>query len=201
MIQPWYGGTAVLCLACAGALACASPGKYVWADDYADAAPEPEKPYALGAGDVIQVKVFNQDQMSAKARIRPDGKVSLPLLNDVIAAGLTPVALAADLQVRLKDFMKSPLVTVSVEETRPSTVYVAGEVAKPGVYPLELAGGVLQALVNAGGLTPAARDERIFVLRENPRPSRIRFTYEDLVHLNGRAAGFRLRAGDVVVVE
>jgi polysaccharide export outer membrane protein len=183
-------------------ISCSGPGKYVWVEAFDDGGEwEPEKPYALSAGDLIEVRVFNQDHLATKARVRGDGKITMPLLNDVVAAGLTPVALAANLQARLKDFINAPLVTVSLEETRPSTVYVTGEVAKPGVYPLDSAHGVLQALVNAGGLTEHATSDRIFVLRQAPWTARIRFTYDALTRLRGKAASFRLRSGDIVVVE
>ncbi len=184
-----------------GCASCRGPGQYVWVDDYTDAAARDDG-YVLSPGDVVQVRVFNQDQLTTRAKVRPDGKVSLPLVNDVSAAGVTPVALAAALQERLKEFVKAPLVTVSVEETRPAVVYVAGEVAKPAPYPIESCSGVLQAIVNAGGLTVNARSNRIFVLRQaRPAPQRIRFTYDDLTRLAGRAPTFRLRPGDVVVVE
>ncbi len=181
-------------------LSCKGPGNYVWVDAYASAG-EPGQSYVIAPGDLIQVRVFNQEQLSTRARVRGDGKISLPLVNDVSAAGLTPGGLAKDLEVRLTDFVKTPLVTVSLEETRPPNIYVIGEVTKPGVYPLETALGVLTALVNAGGLTQNARSDRIFVLRQGPPETRIRFTYDALVRLEGKATSFRLRPGDVVVVE
>jgi polysaccharide export outer membrane protein len=194
-----------MALAAATALACTSckgPGEYVWVDSYTDRGGDPGGGYLIAPGDVIQVKVFNQEQLTTRAKVRADGKVSLPLVNDVRAAGLTPVALAADLQEQLKQFVKAPLVTVSVEESRPAVVYVAGEVAKPAPYPIESCSGVLQALINAGGLTVNARTDRIFVLRQaHPAALRIRFTYDDLTRLSGRAPNFQLRPGDVVVVE
>ena len=187
---------ALCCLSCKG------PGQFVWVDSYVDSAVSSEKPYQIQPGDLIQVRIFNQDQMTTRARVRGDGKVSLPLVSDVPAAGLTPVALASDLERRLKEFLNTPLVTVSVEETRPAVVYVAGEVARPAPYPVESCSGVLQAIVNAGGLTVNAQSDRIFVLRKgNPTSVRIRFTYDALVRLTGRASEFRLQPGDVVVVE
>lgn len=176
----------------------------MWVDSYSDGVGPPAPGYLLGPGDLIQVRIFNQDQLTTKAKIRADGKVSLPLVNDVPAAGLTPVALATDLTARFKEFVKAPLVTVSVEEMRPAVVYVGGEVAKPAAYPIESCSGVLQAIVSAGGLTVNARYDRIFVLRQtspNSNPSRIRFTYDALSRLEGRASRFKLIPGDVVVVE
>ena len=169
-----------------------------------DAYEEPsqvEKPYVIAPGDVILVRVFGQEQVSTRARVRSDGKISLPLLDDVKAAGLTPLALSSELRRQLKDFIKDPLVTVSLEETGPPTIYVIGEVAKPGVYPLDKTGGVLSALSNAGGLTPDACTDCIFVLRQGPSAARIRFAYEALLRPTGRAPAFQLRPGDVVVVE
>ncbi|SRR6266852_3576547 len=179
---------------------CANLGNYVWVDQYKEAA-VPEKPYTIAPGDLIQVRVFNQEQLSARVRVRADGKVSLPLLNDVEAAGYTPVALSQVLERRLKELVNAPSVTVSLEETKPQTVMVIGEVTKPGALPYDPAAGVLQALAAAGGLTPDASGDRIFVLRQTPNPVRIRFSFDRLRRQEGRAATFRLRPGDVVVVE
>jgi polysaccharide export outer membrane protein len=184
--------------------ACAA-GKFVWVDDY-QAPVEPAaayKGYVLGAGDVINVRVFNQDQMSAKERVRPDGKVSLPFLNDVVVAGYTPQVLSAQLQTRLKDFINTPVVTVTVEEPRGVSVSVAGEVMKPGLYSVENGAGVLQALLAAGGITDYGGRDRIYVLRPKPleSPARIRFSYRALVRGEGRAPLFQLKPGDTIVVE
>jgi polysaccharide export outer membrane protein len=145
--------------------------------------------------------VFNQPDMSARAKVRDDGKVSVPFLNDVTAAGLTPTALARQLQTKLKEFINAPVVTVSLEEARPFSVAVIGEVTKAGVYTVPAGAGVLQALAAANGFTQYATRDRIFVVRESPQRARIRFTYDQLAHAEGKAATFRLRAGDTVVVE
>jgi len=192
--------TLALALAIAFTLTCSGPGKYVWVDAY-DAPPQSEKPYVIAPGDVILVRVLGQDQISTRGRVRSDGKISLPLLNDVKVAGLTPIALSSELRKQLKDFIKDPLVTVSLEETAPPTIYVIGEVAKPGVYPLDKGGGVLSALVNAGGLTQDACADCIFVLRQGPAAARIRFAYEALLRPAGKGPVFQLQPGDVVVVE
>lgn len=159
--------------------------------------------YVISDGDVLQVRVFQQDSMSARVRVRVDGKVSLPLVNDVMAAGKSPTALASELQVRLKEFINTPVVTVSLEETRPLTVSVVGEVSRAGVVTIEPGSGVLQALAAAGGLTDFAHREGIFVLRKNAKAEarRIRFTWEALSRGDGAAARFTLQPGDVVVAE
>ncbi len=153
------------------------------------------------SGDILQVRVFNQPDMSARVRVRDDGKVSIPFLNDVTAVGLTPNALAQELQTRLKEFINAPVVTISLEEARPFSVSVIGEVGKAGVYALPPGAGVLQALAAAGGLTQYASKDRIFVIRDTPARARIRFEFGQLTQAEGKAATFRLRLGDIVVVE
>jgi polysaccharide export outer membrane protein len=189
-------------LACAAALvACAGTGRYVWIDEYKNA--EADGSYVLGPGDVLSVRVYGQDAMSSKVRVRSDGHISLPFLSDVQAAGYTPAVLGHQLQTRLKDVLQQPVVTVAVDEMRPRTVSVLGEVTRPGLYPLEPGAGMLQALASAGGLTEFAHRDRIFILRTsgNTEPVRIRITYQALARAEGRAALFPLAPGDVVVVE
>jgi polysaccharide export outer membrane protein len=190
-----------LLVALIGAAGCAHSAKFVWADKY-EPPPDPAQTTTkIGPGDLIQIRVFGQDQLSTRAKVRPDGKVSVLLLDDVQAAGFAPAALARDLEVRLKPMVKNAVVTVSVEETKQKSVLVVGEVLKPGPVPLDTGTGVLHALVGAGGLSPDASDDRIFVLRGAPAAARIRFRYENLLEPGSPAAGFKLREGDVVVVE
>ena len=191
-------GLAAIGLACL--LGCANLGKYVWADDYAPPADPTSKTYVIAPGDLIQVRVYNQDAMSVRERVRSDGKLSLPFLNDVQAAGYSPSALAQQLQTRLKEFVNLPIVTVSLEEAKSTPVFVVGEVAKQGQYQLEPGAGVLQALALAGGLNDFAHKDRIFVVRQKGSP-RIRFRFEQLAHADGPSGQFVLKGGDVVVVE
>jgi len=192
-------GSAVLLLTFAG---CASTtGPFVWANDYQEPPLPAQSGYVIQPGDVLQIRVFNQPDMSARAKVREDGKVSVPFLNDVVAAGSTPTALAQQLQVRLKEFINAPVVTISLEEPAPFSVAVMGEVTHPGVYPVPSTAGVMQALAAAGGFTTYASRDKIFVVREVPTRARIRFTYEDLGQAQGKAATFRLRPGDTVLVE
>jgi polysaccharide export outer membrane protein len=180
---------------------CANTKPFTWVQDYKEPATPQQPGYVIQNGDVLQIRVFNQPDMSAKARVRDDGKVSVPFLNDVVAAGFTPNALAQQLQVRLKEFINAPVVTISLEEPRPFSVAVMGEVNKPGLYPVPTGAGVLQALAAAGGFTNYAARDRIFVVRDVPERARIRFAYEDLTLAEGKAAAFKLRPGDAVVVE
>lgn len=180
--------------------ACATSGKYVWVDEYDEPRPSSDQ-YVIAPGDTLNVRVFGQEAMSARARVRPDGMISMPFLNDVNAAGLPPAALARQLDAKLKDYIKQPNVTVSLEEPAKLSVSVIGEVAHAGAFPLDSGAGVLQALAAAGGFTDYAHRDRIFVLRKRPPAARIRFTFKALEQGEGRAASFTLRDGDTVVVE
>jgi polysaccharide export outer membrane protein len=181
--------------------ACAHSGPAVWVQDYAKTDPPAAGPYAIQDGDLIRVQVWNQDAMSTRARVRSDGQITMPFLKDVAVAGKTPATLATELEGLLKDYVNHPAVYVVVEESKPATVSVMGEVTRPGIYPLDTAEGMAQALAAAGGLTAFAHKTRIYVLRPGPPPARIRFSYEALVDGIGPASAFRLGAGDVVVVE
>jgi polysaccharide export outer membrane protein len=195
-------GSWVISLSVAAAISCAHVGPYVWVDDYAPSADvETDGDYRIAPGDLLTVLVYREEGMTTHARVRQDGKVSVPLLHDVQAAGLSPAMLADQIQARLKQYINVPRVTVVVEETRPLTVPVLGEVAHPGQYALERGAGVLEALAAGGGLTEFAHRDRIFVLRRHPVQVRIRSTFEALSRGQGRAAAFRLESGDVVVVE
>jgi polysaccharide export outer membrane protein len=177
------------------------PGAFIWVDDLKDQPSSTD--YVIQPGDLINVRVFQQENMSARARVRGDGKISLPFLNDVMAAGYTPAVLAAQLQTRLKDFINNPVVTISLEEVRPQQVSVLGEVAHPGVYPIEAGSGALQVLAAAGGFSNFARKE-IYVQRHHLPgvvPQRIRLDWEKLKKAEGKAATFALQGGDVVIVE
>jgi len=184
------------------ATACATSGPYVWADDYIAAVEKhPRQAYLIAIGDLVAVRVFGHDDLSVRERIREDGKISLPILKDVDAAGLAPQALGEQVRARLKDYVNAPVVTVTVEESRPLIIPVLGEVTRPGQYTLEKDSGVLEALASAGGLTDYAHRDRIFILRRQSAPVRIRTTFSGLSQGQGRASALRLQRGDCVIVE
>jgi polysaccharide export outer membrane protein len=170
---------------------------FVWVEKF----PEPTEDvlYLISPGDVLGVRVYNQEGMSAKVKVRPDGMISLPFLGDVDASRNTPVLLAERIQFRLKAFVVNPVVTVTLEETRPLEISVVGEVLRPGLYKLEPGASVLTALAAASGFSDFADRERIFVIRDGT--TRIRFTYAGLSQMRSRASRFLLRPNDVVVVE
>jgi len=196
---------ALAALALAALLGCGS-GPYVWASEVAE--PRSAGEYVIAQGDLVSVRVYNQDSMSARVRVRSDGQIAVPLLGDVEAAGKTPAALSKELAARFKEFVVSPMVTITVEETQPMSVSVLGEVTHPGIYTLDPSAGVLQALAAAGGFTEYASRDSIYVVRKAnaaaaaPKPPpRVRFTFASLVQGDLPAAAFRMHAGDVVVVE
>ncbi len=195
--------TTVLLAALGLASACRGPARYVWAKDL-PAASLSDPADLIRPGDLLLVRVWNDGSPGARTQVRGDGRISLPFLGDVSAAGMSPSDLARTLQVKLSRYVKEPRVTVALEEERLVPVSVLGEVANPGTYDLTEGSGVLQALASAGGMTPWANDDRIFVLRRaagEAKAARIRFTEEALSHGEDRSASFRVRRGDVVVVE
>jgi len=182
--------------------ACASgKGGSIPVEQYKEEAATGTGEYIIAVGDMLGVQVFDQAQISGRMRVRSDGRISVPFVNEVQAAGKTPLALAAELEAGLKAVVLNPRVTVVVEESRPLTISVLGEVAKPGTQQFERESGVAQALAAAGGLTNFAHRDRIFVVRTTPKPARIHFTYEAITRKVGPASTFRLRPGDVVIVE
>lgn len=197
---PLIGVLAVL----AAAPACKTTGQYVAVDDLPRPPVVADREYVIQTGDTISIRVWGQEGMSSRGKVRPDGRISVPFVDDVEAAGSTPVALAKVIQAKLKDFIVNPVVTVTLDETRPLQVSVLGEVVRPGAFVLDQNSGVLQAIAVAGGMTPFANKDAIMVIRKptgSGDPQRIRFTYDALTQLKGSAAVFRLLPGDVVVVE
>ena len=184
------------------ATACAPNGPYVWADDYIAAVEkEPHQGYLIAVGELIAVRVFGHEELSVRQRVREDGKISLPILKDVDASGLAPQVLGEQVRARLKDYVNAPVVTVTVAESRPLIISVLGEVTRPGQYTLEKGSGALEALASAGGLTDYAHRDRIFILRRQSPPVRIRTTFSGLSQGQGRASALRLQPGDCVIVE
>jgi polysaccharide export outer membrane protein len=157
--------------------------------------------YIIGAQDVLDISVWKEPDVSRMVPVRPDGKISLPLLNDVQAAGLTPVQLAARLTESLKKYVTNPQVTVIVTTINSQRVYILGEVTRPGAFPLLPGMSVLQALSSAGGFTQFAKVKNIFVRRvEDGRESKYPFNYKDVVNGKRPEQDILLKAGDTIVV-
>lgn len=157
--------------------------------------------YKIGPLDVLRVDVWKEAEVSRVVPVRPDGKISLPLLNDVQAAGLTAMELSKVISEGLKAFMNNPQVTVTINEINSRRVYVTGEVVKAGTLALLPNMTVLQALSSTGGFTQFAKLKGIYVLRvEDGKQVRHPFNYKDVVSGKKPEQDIQLRAGDVIVV-
>ncbi|HTB92023.1 MAG TPA: polysaccharide biosynthesis/export family protein [Candidatus Sulfotelmatobacter sp.] len=157
--------------------------------------------YKIGPQDVLRIDVWKEPDISRTIPVRPDGKVSLPLLNDVQAAGLTAMQLAGSLRENLSKYLTSPQVTVTVTEINSRRVYITGEVTHVGAIPLLPNMTVLQALSSAGGFTQFAKVKNIYVLRtENGKQVKHPFNYKEVVKGNLAEQNILLQPGDVIVV-
>jgi polysaccharide export outer membrane protein len=155
--------------------------------------------YRLGAGDKLRIEVYKDTQLSQSVQIRPDGKITLPLVGDLEATNRTPIELRDTIATSLKEYMTNPVVTVIVVEATAATAYVMGEVNHPGSVNLQGPLTVLQALALAGGLRDFADAKNIKILRKTPTGVQtIAFNYKDAV--KSSRAPIYLRPGDTIVV-
>ena len=160
-----------------------------------------EEEYKIGPQDVLRIDVWKEPEITRTVPVRPDGKISLPLLNDVQAAGLTAGQLSAFITEGLKKFINSPQVTVSVSEINSRRVYVTGEVAHAGAFPLLPNMTVLQALSSSGGFTQFAKVKGIYVLRtEDGKQVKHPFNYKEVLAGRSQEQNITLQPGDVIVV-
>jgi polysaccharide biosynthesis/export protein len=157
--------------------------------------------YMIGPQDVLDIDVWKEPDVSRKVPVRPDGKISLPLINDVQAAGMTPQQLAQNVTESLRKFMNEPQVTVIVSEINSQRVYVAGEVLRAGAFPLIPGMTVLQAISSAGGFTTFANVKKIHVMRlVNGKHIEIPFNYREVIKGDKPEQNIVLQPGDTVVV-
>lgn len=158
-----------------------------------------DQEYRIGPQDLVQIDVWKEPEITRTIPVRPDGKISLPLLNDVQAAGLTAMQLAGSIREGLTKYLNNPQVTVTVSQINSRRVFVTGEVARAGALPLLPSMTVLQALSSAGGFTQFAREKNIYILRnENGKQAKLPYTYRDV--LKGKKEDILLQPGDVIVV-
>jgi polysaccharide export outer membrane protein len=164
------------------------------------------KEFLLGPEDVLEVTVWRNQDLSRTVVVRPDGKISLPLIGDVQASGLNSSQVAAKIAARLTEFKENPNVSVSLKEVNSYFIYVLGEVLKPGKYPLKSYATVLQGVSMAGGFTQFASKNRMQVIRahvnEDGKENQIRIPvpYNELVSGKGEIENFILKSGDTIVV-
>lgn len=157
--------------------------------------------YVIGPQDIVDISVWKEPDLSKSVPVRPDGKISLPLLNDVQAAGLTPVQLGAQITSSLAKYMTNPQVTVIVSQVNSQRIYILGEVTRAGGYTLLPEMTVLQALSDAGGFTAFANSKKVYVLRKsNGKQQKIPFNYKDVVTGKDPSQNITLQPGDTIIV-
>ena len=162
---------------------------------------QPEPGYVIGPEDVLEIEVWQEKEFSREVPVRPDGKITLPLLNDIQAAGLTPNELAGSISKMLEKYVTGPQVTVIVGQIRSRVIYISGEVNKPGALPLLTKMTVLQAISMVGGPNQLANAKKIYVLRtENGKQVRYPFNYKEAIKGRDLNQNILLKPGDTIVV-
>lgn len=156
--------------------------------------------YIIGTGDTLQLNVWKEPSLSsASIPVRPDGRISLPLLGDLAASGMTPALLSRDIADRLKKYITDPLVTVTVIGTAPKEIFLIGEIQKTGPIILTPGMNTLQAIAAAGGLSPFAK-KKLYILRKDAKgEQKIPFDYKKALK-TGDGQGITLLPGDTIVV-
>ncbi len=168
-------------------------------EDPAAATPPPG--YLIGPDDVLGIVFWELPNHGGDVIVRPDGKITLPLINDVQAAGLTPEQLRASIVKESARFIREPDVTVVVKQINSLKVYVTGQVNKPGTYPLTTPTTVLQVLALAGGVGDFAKKDRVVVMRTEGGETRsFKFNYKDVIQGKKLEQNILLKPGDTVVV-
>jgi polysaccharide export outer membrane protein len=154
--------------------------------------------YVLSVGDKLRIEVYKDAQLSQALQVRPDGKITLPLIGDVVAAGLTPIGLDDAITKALREYVTNPVVAVIVVEATPPTVYVMGEVTHPGPVAMRPGMTALEALSLAGGFKDFAKTSDIRIIRRGANSEPIRFNYKNAIKGDERAVA--LKPGDTIVV-
>jgi polysaccharide export outer membrane protein len=180
--------------ACAGTV-----GPYTWVGEMPPVAHDTSD-FVIRDTDTVNVRVYNQDAISTHERVRPDGKISVPMAGEVLVRGRRPSEIVKELEGKLKTVVVAPVVTVSIDQSAQIAIPVMGEVKNAGTFTVDPGASVLVALADAGGLSDYASSDRIFVIRKG-LDRRVRFRIDDLRAGDARSVTFGLQAGDVVVVE
>jgi polysaccharide biosynthesis/export protein len=179
------------------------PGSSAKPDEPAKTGPSvvTDAEYKIGPQDVIRIDVWKEPDISRTIPVRPDGKISIPLLNDVQAAGLTAMQLSSSLREGLSKYLNNPQVTVTVTDINSRRIYITGEVTRGGAVPLLPNMTVLQALSSAGGFTQFAKEKNIYVLRTiDGKQVKLPFNYKEVIKGKLSEQNILLLPGDVIVV-
>lgn len=162
--------------------------------------PDSDK-YVIGPEDVLQIQVWKEEGLSQQVLVRNDGKISLPLIDEVQAAGLTPLQLKENLTKKLMEFVDTPQVTVMVREARSFKIYLIGQVARPGVIPLSGETSLLQVISMAGGFTEWANQKKILLIRrEKGQETRMTINFKNIISGKDINANIILKSGDTIIV-
>lgn len=158
--------------------------------------------YVIRPLDTVDVQVWKEPDFSGQHLVRKDGKITMPLMGDVMAAGLNTSQLAEAIHTKLKTYIEFPEVSVSLVSTQPSQIYVSGEVAKPGEYEIREGARIVQAITMAGGLTEWAKRSKIILIRViNGKEMRFMVDYSAIVSGKDPKQNVQLRAGDAIIVQ
>jgi polysaccharide export outer membrane protein len=157
--------------------------------------------YRIGPGDVLDISDWKNPDLSKVVIVLPDGKISFPLIGEVVAGGKTIVELKKELEERISRYVTDPILSVIVSKVNSLQIYIIGKVNKPGSFVLDRNINVLQALTMAGGLNPFAQSDKIKIFREQgTRTSIIQFNYDEVVKNNNLEMNIMLNGGDIIVV-
>ena len=159
--------------------------------------------YIIGPEDVLDITVWKNADLSKTVQVRPDGRISLPLIGDVVAVSRTSTQLTEEISTRLKAYMENPTVSIVVKEVNSYAIFVLGEVVKPGRYPLKSKTTLLQAITLASGFTQVASRNKIVIFRfarDGEPLTKIKASYDDIVLRDGTNQNIELKPGDTIVV-
>lgn len=158
--------------------------------------------YIIGDDDVLAINVWNQPDLKQPIPVRPDGKISLPLVGEVEAAGRTPAQLQEDIATKLQSYIHHPDVTVIVQQINSKKFNILGRVTRPGAYPLSTTTTVLDAIAQAGGFQDFAKQKDVYVLRKTPNgsESRLPFNYKEVIKGKNLEQNIKLEPNDTIVV-
>lgn len=164
--------------------------------------PHADDEFVIGVGDILAINVWKEQEISKVVPVRSDGRISLPLIGEIVASERTPRQLEAELSKRLKDYVADPEVTVVVQEIRSQKFNVLGMVAHPGSFPLTKPMTVVDAIATAGGFRDFAKQKDIYVLRRdaNGKETRLSFNYKDVIKGLHSEQNVELQINDTVVV-
>jgi len=159
--------------------------------------------YIIGPEDILEITVWKNADLSKQVQVRPDGRISLPLLGDISAVGKTPVQLTEEISAGLKGYLETPTISTMIKEAQSYQFYVLGEVNKPGKYPLKSKTTLLQGITVAGGFTAVAAKNTIVIFRftkDGEGQTKLKASYDDMVVRDGSRQNIELKPGDQIVV-